>query len=110
MTQSVFAFVFTDIEGSTRLLATLGDDAYGEVLEAHWKLLREAWSKHGGRDFRTEGDGGFAVFADAASALAACVDAQLGISGHPWPRDLRVRMGVHGASWRTTRSSTRCNR
>ena len=92
----VVTFVFTDIEGSTRLFRRLGD-AYPPLLERHNRLLRAAWDRHGGREVKTEGDAFFVAFADTGAAIAACADAQRSLQSEPWPRDgsVRVRMGVH---------------
>ena len=90
-------FMFTDIEGSTRLAHMLGD-TYGSVLGAHRTLLRAALSDFNGVELFTEGDSFFVAFRDASSALAACVAAQRRLSAHDWPgRDAmpRVRMGLH---------------
>ena len=92
----IVTFVFTDIEGSTRLLRRLGD-AYAGVLERHYAILREACAAHGGHDMGTAGDSLFVAFADAASAVKACAAAQRALTAEAWPIDerLRVRMGVH---------------
>ena len=90
-------FMFTDIEGSTRLARMLGDD-YGPVLGAHRALLRDALSDFGGVELFTEGDSFFVAFREAGAAMAACVEAQRRLSAHEWPgRDAmpRVRMGMH---------------
>ena len=90
-------FMFTDIEGSTRLARMLGDD-YGSVLLAHRTLLRDVFKDFDGVELFTEGDSFFVAFREAGSALAACVEAQRRLSAHEWPgRDAmpRVRMGVH---------------
>jgi predicted ATPase/class 3 adenylate cyclase len=90
-------FMFTDIEGSTRLARMLGE-AYGPVLGAHRAAVRTALSDFGGVEMFTEGDSFFAAFSDAESALAASVDAQHRLSAHGWPGpDSRpkVRMGLH---------------
>jgi class 3 adenylate cyclase len=67
--------LFTDIEGSTRMLRSLGDD-YGAVLRAHRAILREAVRRHGGAEFGTEGDACFCAFPGADGALAAAAEAQ----------------------------------
>ncbi len=86
-------FLFTDIEGSTRLLRELGRTAYGRRLAAHRELIEGAVDLHDGRVVDTQGDAFFCVFQDAASALAAAVQAQRGLASDP---DLpRVRMGLH---------------
>jgi predicted ATPase/class 3 adenylate cyclase len=89
-------FLFTDIEGSTRLLQSLGD-AWGRTLGDHHRLLRAAVAEHGGTEVSTEGDSFFVVFPTAASAIAAAVASQRAISHHPWPPgdEVRVRMGLH---------------
>jgi predicted ATPase/class 3 adenylate cyclase/Tfp pilus assembly protein PilF len=88
--------VFTDIEGSTRLLASLGS-RYEAVLGDHRKLLRDAFSSHGGIEVDTQGDAFFYAFAKAHDALRAAVKGQRALASHPWPNDaeLRVRMGIH---------------
>ncbi len=89
-------FLFTDIEGSTRLVRDLGD-AYSELLDQHHRLLRKVWTRHRGIEVLTEGDAFFVAFASAADALAATVDGQRALSQATWPIDspLRVRMGLH---------------
>ncbi|GAB2610583.1 hypothetical protein Aab01nite_24890 [Paractinoplanes abujensis] len=90
-------FVFTDIEGSTRLARMLGDD-YGLVLGDHRSVMRTALSDFGGVELFTEGDSFFIAFHDPAMAVAACVEAQRQLSAFAWPGpDVapRVRMGMH---------------
>ncbi|MGH2675677.1 MAG: adenylate/guanylate cyclase domain-containing protein, partial [Actinomycetota bacterium] len=89
-------FLFTDIEGSTRLLQRLGD-GYRAVQDDHARILRRAIDDGGGVAIRTEGDSFFAVFADHAAAVRAAVAAQRTLEAHPWPHGtpLRVRMGLH---------------
>jgi len=88
--------LFTDIEGSTRLLSQLGE-RYARVLEECRQLLRTAFSMHGGREVDTQGDAFFVAFARATDALAASVAAQQALARHPWPEgaSVRVRMGLH---------------
>ena len=88
--------VFTDIEGSTRLLASLGS-RYEEILANHRKLLRTAFSSHGGIEVDTHGDALFYAFAKAQAALTAAIEAQRTLSSHDFGPDveLRVRMGIH---------------
>jgi predicted ATPase/class 3 adenylate cyclase len=90
------AFLFTDIEGSTRLLARL-PDRYGELLAEHQRVLRAAFAAHDGCEVGTEGDSFFVAFARAPDALAAAVQAQRALAATAWPEgvELRVRMGVH---------------
>jgi predicted ATPase/class 3 adenylate cyclase len=89
-------FLFTDIEGSTRLLRRLGR-RYAEVLGEHHRLLRAVFAEHGGREVHTEGDAFFVAFARASDAVAAAVEAQRALGSQRWPEgaDVRVRMGVH---------------
>jgi class 3 adenylate cyclase len=95
----VVTLLFSDIEGSTRLLQELGD-AYGEVLSDHYRLLREAWLVHGGVEVDTEGDAFFVAFAAPGQAVRAAVAAQRALAAHQWRDGLevRVRMGVHTGS------------
>ena len=83
-------FLFTDIEGSTRLLDELGD-RYADVLAEHNRVIRSAVAAHGGLELDTAGDSFFVVFERAGDAVAAAVEAQeaLGETG------VRVRMGIH---------------
>src|SRR5438552_587904 len=89
-------FVFTDVESSTRLLERLGD-RYGEALEAHRRMLREAIGAHGGHVVDMSGDASFAVFTSAPEAVEAAVGAQRALVNYAWPEGmpLRVRMGLH---------------
>lgn len=89
-------FLFTDIEGSTRLLARLGD-RYASILAACRQLLRTSCADQNGREIGTEGDGFFAAFSTARDALAAAVSAQRALSARSWPdgADVRIRMGIH---------------
>jgi predicted ATPase/class 3 adenylate cyclase len=92
----IVTFLFTDIEGSTRLLHELGD-AYGDVQRDHFRLMREAVAEGGGVEVRTEGDAFFVVFASPAGAVRAVISAQRALADHQWAhgRPVRVRMGVH---------------
>ncbi|HEY7690943.1 MAG TPA: tetratricopeptide repeat protein [Gaiellaceae bacterium] len=85
--------LFTDIEGSTRLLHELGG-GYAEALVEHRRVLREAFAAHGGVEVDTQGDAFFVAFADAPSAAAAAADAQEALASGP----VRVRMGLHTGS------------
>src|SRR5262249_21127966 len=89
-------FLFTDIEGSTRLLQQL-DDHYPDVLEEHQRLLRAAIREWSGYEISTEGDSFFLVFQRAVDAVAAAVAAQRALAAHSWPHGaaLPVRMGLH---------------
>jgi class 3 adenylate cyclase len=77
-------FLFTDIEGSTRLLQRLGA-GYRAVQDDHARILRRAIDEGGGVAIRTEGDSFFAVFPDHAAAVRAAVAAQRALASHPWP-------------------------
>ena len=90
-------FVFTDIEGSTRLLQELGDEAYGAVSNDHRQLVRGAFGARGGTEIDTQGDAFFFSFPRARDAVSAAVDAQRALRDHAWPdgREVRVRMGIH---------------
>lgn len=89
-------FVFTDIEGSTRLLQQLGA-AYPAALEAHHRIARSTFERFGGRLVDAAGDGLFLAFERARDAFTAAVEAQRALLSHPWPEgmQLRVRMGLH---------------
>ena len=89
--------LFTDIEGSTRLLRDLGPDRFAAALMEHRQLLREAVAAHGGVEVDTEGDALFAVFASAPDAVAAASHAQHALAG-----GIRVRMGLHTGEPRVT--------
>ena len=83
-------FLFTDVEGSTRLLRELGD-AYAAALAEHRRVLREAWRPHGGVEVDTQGDAFFVAFPRASDAVAAALDGQRALESGP----IRVRMGLH---------------
>ncbi|MEP7040425.1 MAG: adenylate/guanylate cyclase domain-containing protein [Chloroflexota bacterium] len=89
-------FVFTDVEGSTRIAQELGD-AWPPLLERHREIARAAWSKHQGVEIVTEGDSFFVVFPSAPQAIAAAVATQRGLAGEAWPAgtSIRVRIGMH---------------
>jgi len=89
-------FLFTDIEGSTKLQTELGTDRYQDVLETHTRLLRDAF-KDGGVEVRVEGDALFVVFPVAVNAVRAAAAAQRGLAKATFPHGatVRVRMGMH---------------
>jgi predicted ATPase/class 3 adenylate cyclase len=91
------AFLFSDIEGSTRLEQTLGTARYTPILQRHRELLRVAFAAHGGSEEGTEGDSFFVVFPTAVDAIGAAVDAQRALGAETWPdgAEIRVRMGIH---------------
>jgi predicted ATPase/class 3 adenylate cyclase len=88
--------LFTDIEGSTRLLERLGNRYLG-VLGEHRRVLRAAFAQHNGHEVGAEGDALFVAFTGAHDAVAAAVTGQRALANHPWPDEvvLRVRMGIH---------------
>lgn len=83
-------FLFTDIEGSTRLLDDLGD-RYAELLAEHHRLMRAAFEPRGGVEVDTAGDAFFVAFPGASDAVAAASAAQEALA----PTGLQVRMGIH---------------
>ena len=89
-------FLFTDIEGSTRMLEALGEE-FRALQDAHSTIVRDAVSQQGGVEIRTEGDSFFVVFETPGAAVRAVVEAQRGLDRHRWPQGhaLRVRMGMH---------------
>jgi YVTN family beta-propeller protein len=89
-------FLFTDIEGSTRLVKLLRD-RWGEVLGDHQSILRAAFAQHGGHEIDTQGDSFFVAFRRAKDAVSAAVASQRRLEDHSWPdgAELRVRMGIH---------------
>jgi predicted ATPase/class 3 adenylate cyclase len=84
-------FLFTDVEGSTRLLQALGAERYAAALAEHRRALREACVRHGGVEVDTQGDSFFFAFATAPAALAAAGDAVEALERGP----IRVRGGLH---------------
>ena len=89
-------FLFSDVEGSTRLLEQLGD-RYGDVHREHRRILREQLTDAGGREVDTQGDAFFFSFERARDAVSGAVAAQRELSTHSWPDgvDVKVRMGLH---------------
>ena len=89
-------FLFTDLEGSTRLWEE-HPEAMKAALARHDAMLRDAVQARGGRVVKTTGDGMHAVFATAPDAVAAAVDAQRQLTAEEWQigEPLRVRMGLH---------------
>ena len=89
-------FVFTDIEGSTRLLQELGD-GFADVARDHRRIVREHFNARGGTEIDTQGDSFFFSFPRARDAVAAAIDTQRALRDHAWPEGaaVRVRMGLH---------------
>src|SRR5919197_4753373 len=90
-------FLFTDIEGSTRLLEQVGRERYEALLGTHRRLLREAVEEREGFIVGSEGDGCLTVFRGSVAAVGAAAAAQRAHAAEPWPPDavVRVRMGLH---------------
>lgn len=89
-------YLFTDIEGSTRLVQELGPQ-WTDLLTRHGRILREAIANGGGTELSNEGDAFFAVFPTASGAITASVIAQRALAAETWPEGhpVRVRMGLH---------------
>ena len=92
-------FLFTDIEGSTRLLKSLGA-RYAEALEEHQRILRAAFEEAGGREIDTQGDAFFVAFSRAKDAATAALAAQSGLL-----RTNGRRERVCASGWASTRPS-----
>ena len=92
-------FLFTDIEGSTRLLQRLGGE-YSEVLSEQQRILRAAFAAHGGYEVDSQGDSFFVSFQAAKDAVAAAVDGQRDLAAQVWPEGARS-----GCGWGCTRAS-----
>jgi class 3 adenylate cyclase len=88
--------LFTDIEGSTRLLEELGRERHTRALTEQRRLLREAFTRNGGVEVEMQGDSFHFAFADARGAVAAAAEAQRSLAEHAWEAEpIRVRMGIH---------------
>jgi class 3 adenylate cyclase len=89
-------FVFSDVEGSTRLLKRLGE-RHRDVIAEHRRILRDTFGAQGGVEIDMQGDSFFYAFARARDAVAAAVDVQRAHEDHAWPdgERVRVRMGLH---------------
>ena len=90
-------FLFSDIEGSTTLLKSLGDVRYAELLATHRRLMRETFSGFGGQEIDTQGDAFFYSFPRARDAVAAAVAVQRAHARATWPDGVavRLRIGLH---------------
>lgn len=84
-------FLFTDVEGSTRLLQDLGNAAFAEALTEHRRVIRAAAARHEGVEVDTQGDSFFLAFPTASGALAAARETNEELERGP----IRVRIGVH---------------
>ena len=90
--RGIVTCLFSDIEGSTRMLREYGAD-FGDVLARHHQLLRACWDEYEGVEVKTIGDAFFVVFADAENAVAAAIAAQRSLADEDWPG--RIRIGMH---------------
>jgi len=90
-------FVFTDIEGSTKMAHALGTARWREILVQHAAVVRAAALQHEGAEVRTEGDSFFLAFRTARQAVAAAADAQRTLASQRWPHgaSVKVRIGMH---------------
>ncbi|HVE92106.1 MAG TPA: adenylate/guanylate cyclase domain-containing protein [Actinomycetota bacterium] len=90
-------FCFTDIQGSTRLLRALGEEAFDRVLEQHRDVIRRCVSESGGEEIHTEGDSFFLAFSDPPEALRFAAAGQRALAAEQWPdgTQVLVRMGLH---------------
>ena len=95
-TRATATFLFTDIEGSTQLLKSHRGE-YANILADHHRLLREAFTAHGGREIDNQGDAFFVAFNRAEDAVLAAAACQRALAEHSWPAggSLKVRMGIH---------------
>jgi class 3 adenylate cyclase len=97
--EASLTFLFTDVEGSTRLLRDL-HSSYGLLIRVHRRILQTACTERAGREMGNEGDAEFFVFRRPEDAIAAAVTAQQKLEAYAWPEGirLRVRMGLHCGS------------
>lgn len=95
----VVTLLFTDIEGSTKLIRALPPQDSLEAFAIHGRVLREGIQRYAGYEERTEGDSFFVVFQEADDAVAAAADIQRALAAQTWPGDMpvKVRMGMHTA-------------
>jgi len=100
-------FLFSDIEGSTRLLDDVGAEQYRSLLDEHQQLMRFAMAAHAGSEVDTQGDAFFVAFHRAGDAVRAATDAQRALAVHGWSQGVRVRvrMGIHTAEATPTEGS-----
>ena len=89
--EGLVTLVFTDVEGSTRLLRELGEDAYRAAMAEHRRKVRAAFGRHGGYEVDNEGDAFFYAFESAAAAVAAVEEAQQALEDG----SIRIRAGIH---------------
>jgi predicted ATPase len=94
----IVTFLFTDVEGSTKLLEEIGDEAYEEALAEHRRVVRAACTVHGGVEVDTQGDAFFFAFPMAPEALDAASEMTSALG----PGPIRVRIGLHTGTPRMT--------
>jgi class 3 adenylate cyclase len=88
--------LFTDIEGSTRLLQELGRERYMRALSDQRRIVREAFTRNGGVEVEMQGDSFHFAFAQAHDAVAAAAEAQRALAEHEWESEpIRIRIGIH---------------
>ena len=87
-------FLFTDVDGSTRLLKQLRE-RYGDVLAVHRRLLRAVFSEYGGQEIDSQGDAFFVAFGRAKDGVRAAVAAQRALAEHPWSAGEESAFGWH---------------
>jgi len=89
-------FLFSDIEGSTRLAAE-HPEPWPRMLDRHRELLRSSFVTYGGTEVGNEGDSFFAVFPTAQGAIQSAIDTQRALAAEAWPEgaEVRVRIGMH---------------
>ena len=92
-------FLFSDIEDSTDLVRRVGNETFAVIRADHRRILRSAFSAHGGIEIDTAGDGLFIAFDSARAGVEAAIDAQLALAECSWPESavVQVRMGLHTA-------------
>jgi class 3 adenylate cyclase len=99
-------FLFTDVEGSTRLLEEVGDEAYEEALSVHRRIVRAACQAHDGVEVDTQGDAFFFAFPEPSGALAAAQQMTERLAAGP----IQVRVGLHNSSPRRCSSRSQLSR
>jgi class 3 adenylate cyclase len=92
-------FLFSDIEDSTELVRRVGNEAFATIRTDHRRMLRSAFTAHGGIEIDTAGDGFFVAFDSARAAVEAAIEGQRALAQFAWPEgsEVRVRMGLHTA-------------
>ena len=91
--------LFTDVEGSTDLTTSRGDEGARDVLRAHEELVRQQVQEHGGREVKAVGDGFMVAFGSARKAVACAVGIQRALAEHRQAHGFapQVRIGVHSS-------------